>query len=218
MIHCPHLTPDNQCDVARAMASCNVKTSPSACNACQNETNPRAINVVTIGMALVNKKRRKQDVSELQSLLRSYMPDQEDRPATIKIADYRPGPGNELKKMLAWFAKPSETCNCETRVSVERDIEASIASLQNRSEKHRGQWFAASDEECERVQRSLREHRDTFIQSQPDVPVFRIEFAELVTYPEEVIRNLIDFLGITPSDEEIASAIDHVNPDLRKFG
>ncbi len=103
-------------------------------------------------------------------------------------------------------------------ISVERDIEASIASLQNRSEKHRGQWFAASDEECERVQRSLREHRHAFIQSHPDVPVFRVEFAELVTYPEEVIRNLIDFLGITPSDEEVASAIDHVNPDLRKFG
>ncbi len=121
MIHCPHLTPDNQCDVARAMASCNVKTSPSACNACQNETNPRAINVVTIGMALVNKMRRKQDVSELQSLLRNYMPDQDDRPATIKFADYRPGPGNELKKMLAWFAKPNETCNCETRVDTMND-------------------------------------------------------------------------------------------------
>lgn len=38
------------------------------------------------------------------------------------------------------------------------------------------------------------------------VPVFRIDFAELTTYPEEVIANLIEFLGIEPADEEIASA------------
>ena len=121
MIHCPHLTPDNQCQVAQALAGCTVKTTAPACNACQNETNPRAINVVTIGMAMVNKKRRKQDVSELQSLLRNYLPDRDDAPVTLKIADYRPGPGNELKKMLAWFAKPSETCNCETRVDTMND-------------------------------------------------------------------------------------------------
>ena len=61
-------------------------------------------------------------------------------------------------------------------------------------------------------------HRDAFIAAHPDVPVFRIEFAELTTYPEEVIKNLIEFLGIEPTEEEIASAIDHVNPDLRKHG
>lgn len=103
-------------------------------------------------------------------------------------------------------------------VSVEREIEASIRSLQSRSEKHRGQWFAATDVECETLQRSLLQHRDDFIKSHPEVPVFRIEFAELVTYPEEVIKNLIEFLGIEPTEEEIASAIDHVNPDLRKHG
>ena len=103
-------------------------------------------------------------------------------------------------------------------ISVERDIEASIRSLQSRSEKHRGQWFAGTDEQCETLQRSLLEHRDAFIKSHPDVPVFRIEFAELVTYPEEVIKNLIEFLGIEPTEEEISSAIDHVNPDLRKHG
>jgi hypothetical protein len=103
-------------------------------------------------------------------------------------------------------------------ISVERDINASIESLQNRSAKHRGQWFAADDESCSRLQHSLREHRNRFIQSHPEVPVFRIEFAELVTYPEEVVRNLVDFLGIQPSDDEITSAIAHVNPELRKFG
>ncbi len=80
------------------------------------------------------------------------------------------------------------------------------------------QWFAANDEECETLQRSLHDHRDSFIAAHADVPVFRIEFAELVTYPEEVIRNLVEFLGITPTLDEIQSAVEHVNPDLRKFG
>lgn len=103
-------------------------------------------------------------------------------------------------------------------ISVNRDIEASIRSLKSRSEKHRGQWFAATDEDCERLQRSLLEHRDAFIASHPEVPVFHIDFSELTTYPEEVINNLIEFLGIEPTAEEIAAAIDHVNPQLRKHG
>src|SRR6056297_4246436 len=103
-------------------------------------------------------------------------------------------------------------------VSVNRDIEASIRSLKSRSEKHRGQWFAATDEDCERLQRSLLEHRDAFIASHPEVPVFHIDFSELTTYPAEVINNLIEFLDIEPTAEEIAAAIDHVNPQLRKHG
>ncbi|GAA5509152.1 hypothetical protein [Novipirellula caenicola] len=121
MIHCPHLTPSNVCEVASGMAGCQAKVSPAACNACQNESNPRAINVVTIGMALVNKKRRKKDTRELYAMLGSYLPDRQQEPATLKITDYRPGPGNELKNMLAWFAKPNETCNCETRVDTMND-------------------------------------------------------------------------------------------------
>ncbi|TWT68844.1 glycosyltransferase family 25 protein [Crateriforma conspicua] len=103
-------------------------------------------------------------------------------------------------------------------ITVNRDIEASIRSLQDRSRKHAGQWFAADDEECERLQRSLLEHRDRFIESHPEVPVFKIEFAELTAEPDRVIGELIEFLGIEPTDDEIASAIAHVNPDLRKHG
>ena len=54
-------------------------------------------------------------------LLRNYLPDDDPMPTTLKIERYRPGPGNELKKMIAWFAKPSETCNCETRVDTMND-------------------------------------------------------------------------------------------------
>ncbi|MFG0263147.1 MAG: glycosyltransferase family 25 protein [Novipirellula sp. JB048] len=103
-------------------------------------------------------------------------------------------------------------------IAVNRDIEASIRSLQDRSGKHAGQWFAADDEACERLQRNLLEHRDQFIKAHPEVPVFTIEFAELTAEPHRVIRALIEFLGIQPTDDEIASAIAHVNPELRKHG
>ena len=103
-------------------------------------------------------------------------------------------------------------------IAVDRPIEASIKSLQDRSRRHRGQWFAGDDEQCETLQRSLLEHRERFIQSHPDVPLLRIEFADLTADPKSVIAKLIEFLGIEPTEDEIESAIKHVNPDLRKFG
>ncbi len=103
-------------------------------------------------------------------------------------------------------------------IAVDRPIEASIRSLQNRSSKRRGQWFAADDDQCERLQRSLLDHRERFIESHSDVPVHRIEFAKLTEDPETEIHRLVAFLGISPITEELDSAIAHVNPELRKFG
>ncbi len=103
-------------------------------------------------------------------------------------------------------------------IAVDRPIEASIRSLQDRSRKHEGQWFSADDAACERLQRCLLEHRERFIDTHPSVPVHRIEFARLTEDPAGTIARLVDFLGIQPTDEEIQSAIAHVNPTLRKFG
>ena len=78
--------------------------------------------MVTIGMALVNKKRRKQDITRVaKHCFAITCPTTTRYPQTLKIDRYRPGPGNELKTMIAWFAKPSETCNCETRVDTMND-------------------------------------------------------------------------------------------------
>jgi hypothetical protein len=103
-------------------------------------------------------------------------------------------------------------------IAVDRPVEASIRSLQDRSSRHPGQWFAAGDDACDKLQRSLLEHREKFIQEHPEVPVHRINFAKLTEDPETVINELIAFLGIEPTAEEIDSAIAHVNPQLRKFG
>ena len=103
-------------------------------------------------------------------------------------------------------------------IAVDRPIDASIKSLQDRSSKHPGKWFAADDEPCEQLQRSLLEHREAFLLAHPEVPVHRIDFAKLTNDPVQTILGLIEFLGIDPTAEEVEAAINHVNPELRKFG
>lgn len=103
-------------------------------------------------------------------------------------------------------------------VAVDRPIKASIRSLQSRSAKHPNQWFSASDDECEALQVSLLTYRDKFIQEHSEVPVYRVDFARLTQEPEAVIYELIAFLGISPTEEQIKEAITHVNPKLRKHG
>ncbi|NLS92237.1 MAG: hypothetical protein GXX96_08665, partial [Planctomycetaceae bacterium] len=100
MIYCPHLGSSNQCRVASQIAECTVRASAKACAACQEDGNPQAVNVVTIGMALVQRKRLGKSTDELKRLIRQYKADAEP-PISFRIGDYRPGPGSELKKMLA---------------------------------------------------------------------------------------------------------------------
>ncbi|WP_246112374.1 glycosyltransferase family 25 protein [Allorhodopirellula solitaria] len=103
-------------------------------------------------------------------------------------------------------------------IAVDRPIEASIRSLQTRSHKNRGQWYAAGDRACERLQRSLLHHREKFIASHPNVLVHRINFASLTSDPRAEIVRLVKFLGIEPEQDELEAAIAHVNPKLRKHG
>lgn len=103
-------------------------------------------------------------------------------------------------------------------ISVNRDIDASVRSLQARSKRHAGQWFSADDDSCRRLQLSLQKSRDSFLASHPSVPVFQLDFYELTEDPEAVIRRLVEFLGIEPTGEEFNLAVSHVNPDLRKHG
>ncbi|TWU39315.1 hypothetical protein [Novipirellula artificiosorum] len=124
MMQCPHLI-DNQCRVATQMADCSVKPSAAACLDCQGCENPRAVNLVTIGMAIVHRKRRNRDTAALRNLLKNYLPGvKPPETHTLKITDFRPGPGTELKRMLAWFAQPNDSCQCETRAETMNDWSA----------------------------------------------------------------------------------------------
>ena len=61
-------------------------------------------------------------------------------------------------------------------------------------------------------------HNLTIFAEHPEVPVHRIDFGELTSDPAETIRELIEFLGIEPTEEEIESAIAHVDPNLKRHG
>ena len=58
MIHCPNLTNDNRCQVASHLADCSVQASSSGCRACSECSNPQAVNLVTIGMAIATSYKR----------------------------------------------------------------------------------------------------------------------------------------------------------------
>ncbi|KAA5541548.1 glycosyl transferase family 25 [Roseiconus nitratireducens] len=103
-------------------------------------------------------------------------------------------------------------------IAVDRPIEASIRSLQSRSRKHRGNWYAATPQQCEQLQRSLLKHREDFIAAHPDIPVHRIDFASLTSNTKHEVERLVKFLGIAPDPDEIDAAVGHVNPNLRKHG
>jgi len=120
MTHCRFLTANHQCEVASNLAVCTVRASARGCIACQQDTNPRAMNVVTIGMALVQRKRLGRPTRELKILLDNYKPDSQPV-VSLRIGDYRPGPGSELKKMLAWFAHPNSSCDCDSRADTMND-------------------------------------------------------------------------------------------------
>ncbi len=120
MNYCQYLTATNRCEVASNLADCSVGATAGGCRACQKDSNPQAINLVTIGMALVQRKRLGRPTAELKTLLDNYRP--ESTPTiTFRIGDYRPGPGSELKKMLAWFARPNSSCDCESHAETMND-------------------------------------------------------------------------------------------------
>lgn len=101
-------------------------------------------------------------------------------------------------------------------ISVQRDIDASIRSLQARSRKFPDMWFSASNEQCEQLQHHLLQHRRQFLLDHPQVPVLEIDFEQLLADPQAAVLQLIEFLGIQPSSSALDQAIAHVQPQLRK--
>ena len=120
MNHCKYLTNQRQCQVASNLADCTVRASAAGCTACKKQSNPQAINLVTIGMGLVQRKRLGRPTDDLKKLLENYKPDSTPT-ISFRIGEYRPGPGSELKKMLTWFARPSTSCDCESHAETMND-------------------------------------------------------------------------------------------------
>jgi hypothetical protein len=94
-------------------------------------------------------------------------------------------------------------------IHCDRPLADSIDSLKRRSAKSRG-WLAATDEQCEAVQRWLWEEKEKFLASLPAEAVLDVRHDALLADPAQAVESMIDFLGISPSDEQKAAAISHV--------
>jgi len=86
---------DNKCRVASQVAGCKVLASARACEACQQAPHPQAVNVVTLGMAIVHRKRLGKPIANHRNLMTQYKPTGEE-PVSFRINDFRPGPSREL--------------------------------------------------------------------------------------------------------------------------
>lgn len=101
-------------------------------------------------------------------------------------------------------------CGENLRVIVcDRPLDESIDSLKRRSAKSRG-WLAASDDQCESVQRWLWGERERFLAAMPAKSVHTIHYNELIENTEEIVDSAVSFLGIEPTDDQRAAAISHI--------
>jgi hypothetical protein len=96
-------------------------------------------------------------------------------------------------------------------VHCDRPLEESIDSLKRRSRRAKG-WIAASDEDCEKTQRWLWGHKTKFLASMPRERVLDVQHGRLLADPTSVVTEIVEFLGIRPSAEQVMAAISHVKP------
>lgn len=110
--------------------------------------------------------------------------------------------GDELKSICGDTLK---VIHCD------RPLEASIDSLKRRSRKCSG-WLAVSDEDSEAVQRWLWDEKEKFLASMPPEKVLNVSHEEVMTNPQRVVDEMIEFLGISPTPDQIQAAVSHIIP------
>lgn len=99
-------------------------------------------------------------------------------------------------------------------VHCSRPLEESIESLKRRSRKSSG-WLAATDDECEAVQRWLHTEKERFLDTLAPSQVLAVEYEQLLSCPSDAISSICRFLEISPSRTQIEKAIAHVSPKRR---
>jgi hypothetical protein len=100
------------CRIAQELSGgLKCSTTPEACEKCSTLPDKYSPNQVTAGLAVyAMKQQHPEKVPELVQLLKPLF--QVGKPEDI---DTTPGPGTELKKILAWFAVDTPTCECLSR-------------------------------------------------------------------------------------------------------
>jgi hypothetical protein len=98
-------------------------------------------------------------------------------------------------------------------VVCDRPLVESIASLQRRSRKSKG-WLSVTDDQAEAVQRWLWEERELFLDTLPKESMFRVNWDYLQSDTSAVVAGLVDFLGISPTADQVAEAVGHIRKDI----
>lgn len=97
---CKHLS-YTRCDIVFDLSGVAGKTYATACLQCAKASNPQSVNVVTIGLAIAERRRAKIENDDLINKLRSLL---------------STGPGTELGKLIPKLFQ-SKKCNCKTCIA-----------------------------------------------------------------------------------------------------
>jgi hypothetical protein len=121
--------------------------------------------------------------------------------------------GGKYPHLCRMGAALREACGDQLRVvHIERPLDESIASLQERS-RHATGWLRIDDAQAERVQRWLWEGKHDLLRQ---VPHLTVSFAGLAADPGREIKRIVAWLDLTPSEDAVARAVEHVRPELAK--
>jgi len=108
------------------------------------------------------------------------------------------------------------TCGKRLRVvNCVRPLEDSIDSLNRRSAVCKG-WLDQPPDKCREVQEWLHEEKEAFLRDMDESHVFNVDFDTLMTNPKVIVDGLIEWLGLTPTDEQYEDAINHVRKEVKQ--
>ena len=93
-------------------------------------------------------------------------------------------------------------------VSINRDINAVVASMEATGQFPGGK----QNQRCNQVEKLIAK-RDADLQ-QAGIPTLKLNYADVLKDSAKTVRDLVEFLGIMPTNEQIAEAVSFVDPTL----
>lgn len=99
-------------------------------------------------------------------------------------------------------------CGDQLRVvAVDRPLQKSIKSIQRRCPDK-------NQDQLDRHMHWLNRGKTDLVESLPKEQVLKLKFKLVVKEPDIAVRKIIKFLGLTPTEDQIQTAVNSVKPDL----
>ena len=108
MIDCKHRDRAGRCEIVGEIAGVPWAPPAAACRDCASQPAPRTANCVTLGQASAAARQSGRPIEAIRTRLMLFC---------FGIVAPPDGPGTELAKLAAWFAKPTGTCKCDERIA-----------------------------------------------------------------------------------------------------